>query len=91
VDSWFSGNGAVRVRVLTRGCVLMDPVLNVCRRCRYKRSDFVPVEGLPIGRGVRLREYYRLIRLIPGEYNVVVVFLRVAGMEVRSGGYREMA
>lgn len=82
VDSWFSGNGAVRVRVLTRGCVLMDPVLNVCRRCRYKRSDFVPVEGLPIGRGVRLREYYRLI---PGEYNVVVVFLRVAGVEVRGG------
>ena len=64
------------------GCVLIAPVLNVCRRCRYKRSDFVPVEGLPIGRGVRLREYYRLI---PGEYNVVILFLRVAGMEVRVG------
>ena len=51
----------------------------------------MPVKGLPIGRGVRLREYYRLIRLIPGEYNVVILFLRVAGMEVRSGGYREMA
>jgi len=48
----------------------------------------VPVKGLPIGRGVRLREYYRLI---PGEYNVVILFLSVAGMEVRSGGYREMA
>jgi hypothetical protein len=56
-----------------------------------RRVTSCQLKGLPIGRGVRLREYYRLIRLIPGEYNVVILFLRVAGMEVRSGGYREMA